>query len=148
MFAYEAQTVIARAKDVATSLGERQLTLSAIAISIVMDQQGMQLLAEYLEIEPAELQRIFSPPEMLQQCPGKLALAQEVRDMLAVAKKLVNKAPIPSHPALIGLSHLTCAVAQSLPTVLFPGLQLPSDGEVFQLLVKWHEEAARPASLG
>jgi ATP-dependent metalloprotease FtsH len=148
MFLQEAQTVIDQAKDVAASRGNSHLTLSAIATSLVMDRRGMRLLAECLETEQAELRRLFPPPDLLQQCPGKLGLAQEVRDMLARARELVKKVPAPSHAALIALSHLTGAVALSLPVLQLFGKHPPGETQVTQLLVRWLEEETRPASLG
>ena len=65
MFTHEAQMIIERAKDIATSWGAQQLTLRAIATSLVMEYRGVFLLAEGLETDQTELRRLFSPPEVL-----------------------------------------------------------------------------------
>ena len=126
MFTREAHVIIDRTKDVATSWGTNQLSLNAIVTSMVMDHRSARLLAEGLETEQGELRRLFPAPEILQQCQGKLTLTQEVRDMLGLAQEFVKQVPSPSHPALIALPHLACAVAQSLPASQLPGGRPPS----------------------
>jgi ATP-dependent Clp protease ATP-binding subunit ClpA len=148
MFTTDAQIVINRAKDIAISQGESQFTIKAVAMSIAIDHRGARLLAQCFAIDPAELQRLFPCPNPLQRCPGKLPLSQDVREMLALAKVFIAKAPAPSHPSLIGLPHLACAVAPSLPAEALHGISLPNEARVLALLAEWVEESTRPPSLG
>ncbi|MBI3304582.1 MAG: AAA family ATPase, partial [Deltaproteobacteria bacterium] len=148
MFTSDAQAVIDQAKDVAASRGENQLTLGAITTSIGMDHRGAQFLSQCLNIDEAELRRRFPPPTPLQRCPGKLALSQNVRDMLTFAKALVGKAPMPSHPSLIALPHLVCAVVRSFPAGDLREIEPLNEARLLALLAGWVEESTRPPSLG
>lgn len=148
MFSNEAQSVMDQAKDVAVSLGASVLNLNAVATSIAMSRRGSQLLAQCLELQESELRASFPSPQANKHCVGKLALEEEVRQMLALAKDLVRKSPSRSHPALIALPHLVCAVVRSLPESRLNGRRPPGQEKVIQLLAKWVEEDASPATLG
>ncbi len=148
MFTNDTQAVIDRAKDVSASRGENQLTNSALATSLAIDPHGARFLSQCLAMDQAELRRRFPAPDPLQTCTGKLTLAPEVREMLALAKTFVAKLPSPKHPSLIALSHLAAAVARSLPAAQHTGIKPPSEERVLQLLAGWMEEETRPPSLG
>jgi hypothetical protein len=145
MFARAAQTVIEQAKDVAISRGESQLTLSAMATAMAMGQRSALQLAQCLGISQDKLQRLFP---VLQPCSATLPLAQDVRTMLGRARKLVAQSPAPVHPTLIFLPHLVCAVASSLPAAQLPGVTLPRQEQVLQLLRPWVDAESQPPGLG
>jgi cell division protease FtsH len=148
MFTSDAQLVIDQAKDVAGAHGENKLTLVAIAASLAMDSRGARFLSQCFGTEPEEIRRRFPSPDLLQRCPGKLPLSPDVREMLALAKVFINKAPASNHPSLIALPHLACAVARSLSEDQLVGLLSPDEARLLTLLAGWIEESARPPSLG
>lgn len=147
MFTPDAQQIIDRAKDIAATRGEPRLGLFAIAIAIGLDRRGLRLLAQCLGTDDVTLQQHFPPPDTIDRCPGTLPLDPAVREMLAVAKTLVGKAPLAAHPSLVGLPHLVGAVATVLPGLArLP--QRPDDAQILSLVTGWIERDARPPSLG
>ena len=148
MFSPEAQQVIEQAKDAAFSCGENQLTLRSVAIALLMDPKGARWFAQSLGTDQRSLAQHLPPPNPLQTHTGKMALSQEVRDMLAVAKDLVQRAPASSRPSEICLWHLTGAVARSLPLEQLHSSPRPTTEQVIQLIATWEQEEAQPASLG
>lgn len=148
MFTSEAQTIIDRAKDMAFSVGDQQLTLGATGCALAADREGQRLLAVVLGIDRLEVGRLFPPPGEVQRCLTKLPLAPEVRQMLGLAKRLVPKAPLRGSAALIALPHLVGAVVLSLPRERLGELPLPSERQVLELLAVWEEEASKPPTLG
>src|ERR1035438_6641275 len=120
MFSTDAQTAIDRAKDVGFTRGDKELTLRAIATALVMDGQASAMLAEALSTQEAVLQQHFKPPESVKQCQAKMPLAENVREMLAAAKALVQAAPSRRDSGLIAVPHLVCATALVLPTGELP----------------------------
>jgi ATP-dependent metalloprotease FtsH len=140
MFAESAQRVVDHAKSVAFSRRLDQLTLSAIGTALLQDPRGGSWLAQSLQTTPSELCRLFPPSDQLHPFDGKIALSQEVRSMLALAKELLKKVPARNHPSLVALSHLTAAVACSLSGELL-GLRPPTPEQVVSLLTAWQGEA-------
>jgi len=148
MFTSDAQTVIDKAKDVAISWGESQLTLRAIMTSLGMDRQGLRFLSQCLNVDAEKLRQHFPQPDPLQPCPAKLALSDAVREMLARARDLVAKMPPPNHPSLVALPHLAIAAVESLPAEQLHGITVPNESQLLALLANWVEEATQPPSLG
>jgi ATP-dependent metalloprotease FtsH len=153
VFTTDAQSVIDKAKDIAVSLGEGQLTLKAIITSIAIDGRGMPLLSQCLNLDASELGQHFPPPHPLQQCQAKLPLSQAVREMLATAKDLVARFTLPNHPSLIALPHLVVAVVRSLNAerssgIALQNITLPTKDELLTLLAVWIEDSTKPPSLG
>ncbi|MCI0490705.1 MAG: AAA family ATPase [Blastocatellia bacterium] len=148
MFTSDAQTVIDKAKDVAVSWGESQLTLRAIMASLVMDRQGARFLSQCLNVDAEKLRQHFPQPDPLQPCPAKLALSETVREMLARARELVAKMPLPNHPSLIALPHLAIAVVESLPAEHLHGITVPDETQLLAILADRVEEATQPPGLG
>lgn len=148
MFTSDAQAIIDQAKDVAVSRGEDSLTIRSVATSVAMDRRSVRLFAECLSVGEPEVRGFFPPPGSMRRCPGKLALSAEVRDLLAFAKELVGKVPLPSHPSLIAIPHLVCGVTKFLPKEELRGIALPDEARLLALLAGWVEERSQPASLG
>ena len=139
MFAESAQRVVDNAKCVAFSRHEDQLTVPVVATAVLMDPRGGSWLAQSLQADISDLRRLLPPPEPLQPCIGKIPLSQEVRSMLALAKELLKRVPARSNPSLVALSHLTAAVACSLPGEL-TGLRSPTPEQIIPLLTAWQNE--------
>jgi len=148
MFTPEAQAVIDRAKDVGVTLQEPKLSLKAVAASLVADQRGVHLLAECLGRPASELGKMFPAPAALQRCTSKLPLDDEVREMLAGAKRLVSAVPAPNHAALIALPHLAGATAHAAAAARMNGLQPVDEDRIAQLVANWVAEEGQPPTLG
>jgi ATP-dependent metalloprotease FtsH len=148
VFTKDAQAIIDQAKDVAVATGETCLSLHALAISIGMDRRGLRLLSCGLQTDPSELRRRLAPPGELPRCAVKLALDDEVREMLAQARALVEQVPLAGHSTLIGLPHLVCAVLRFAAEARLDGAEPPDEARLLTLLAVWVEETSRPLSLG
>lgn len=146
MFNREAQAAIDLGKDIAATRGEAKLQLDAIATALAMSRRSAAMLAACLGSDADALNLRFPSFTAATPCNGKLPLADECREMLRLAKSLVEEAPCSSHPALIALPHLACAVALSLPTE--DDGKPASRDRVLKLLAQWMEEDGRPPSLG
>ena len=107
------------------------------------------MLAEALTTPEPDLQLHFKPPESIRQCQAKMPLAEDVREMLATAKALVQAVPSRQDSGLIALPHLVCATALALRDAELPaGARSPDQERAGILLLKWGDEQARPLSLG
>jgi ATP-dependent metalloprotease FtsH len=150
MFSTNAQIVVDRAKDITFARNEKQITLGILAIALTADDTARTLLAEALSIdEPALRQHFKMPSGALRRAEAKMALADSVRDMLALAKTMVKAAPARHDSGLIAVPHLVCATARTLPEDELPsGATRPSEERAGALLMKWVDESAKPPSLG
>ncbi len=148
MFTADAQALIDRAKDVAFSRHESQLTLAAVATALASNRRAAGYLTRCLSIEEPELTRLFPPPSHLERCAGKLPLDEGTRKMLANARELVRRLPQANHPALVALPHLAAATALSLPQDALQGAYGPEESEVLALLAHWAEKSESSHSLG
>ncbi|MCI0653467.1 MAG: AAA family ATPase, partial [Methylococcaceae bacterium] len=146
MFTSEAQSTIDLGRDIAATRREAKLQPKAIATALALNRRGSVLLAACLELDPASLNRRFPGVDNIQRCNGKIPLSDECREMLRLAKALVEKMPSPHQPALIALPHLACAIALSLSND--EGATPASEDKILRLLAQWIEEDGRPPSLG
>jgi ATP-dependent metalloprotease FtsH len=150
MFSADAQKLIDRAKDVSSTRNEKQITLSTLAVALTADDNACGLLAEALSITGHALQKHFkmpSPP--LKRAEAKMALADSVRETLALAKTMVKAVPARHDSGLITVPHLVCATARTLPGEELPtGATRPTEERASTLLMKWIDESAKPPKLG
>lgn len=116
-------------------------------MAVAWNRRGVVLLAQCLETKPADLESRFVPVGYC-KCSGKLPLSNGVRQLLHLAKSLVEKPPSSNHPGLIGLPHLVCALACSLSAKDVPHIAVPSEARALELLAEWLEAERRPPSLG
>lgn len=148
MFTNEVQVIIDRAKDIASSLGASELTLEAIAASVVQDSGAARLLAEALHVDESKLAQRFPTPAELTRCRGKLTVSTDAREMLSVAKALVERSPLAEHPTFIGPAHLVCALARAVMRGDAHGIDAREEERLLGLLDRSVEQAAEPARLG
>jgi cell division protease FtsH len=143
VFTDRAQEVIDLAKDYAFSSGSQELSLSAILTSVGKHPEAGVLLAECLGWPPDRLRGACPDLPAPAACPGKLPLADPVRDMLKSAKDLTVVVPDRFHPGLIDIRHLACALAMSRPacTILNAGF-IGQDAAVL-ILTGWYGQESR-----
>ena len=95
LFTTDAQLLIDRAKDVAWSHGEGQLTVRALATAVVADAAAARRLAECLGVDVGDVRCAYAPPARFERCPGRLPLHTDVRELLrwahaAAARSVLN----------------------------------------------------------
>ena len=139
MFANKAQEVIDRAKDYAFSSGSSELTLSALLTATAAKPEGGALLAECVGLTQEKLREMCPHSPEPATCPGKLPVAESVREVLVCARELADEVPDRLHPGLINLHHLICAIAASRDAcVILNVTPLPRDSAA-ALLASWYE---------
>ena len=67
-------------------------------------------MAECMGLTPEKLRLTMPSSEEPARCPGKLPVAESVRALLQTAKELAQEVPDRSHPGLVDLHHLACAL--------------------------------------
>jgi ATP-dependent metalloprotease FtsH len=113
MFTDKAQTIIDLAKDFAHTTGAKELDLSALVLALNHHVEGRILLAECMGMTPEKLRAALPAAGEPTRCPKKLPVAEPVRTLLQAAKELAQEVPDRSHPGLVDLRHLACALAMS-----------------------------------
>ncbi|MBM3878806.1 MAG: AAA family ATPase [Verrucomicrobia bacterium] len=114
MFTDKAQVVIDSAKDYARAAGARELGLPSLAVAMSRHTEGSILLAECLGLSPDQLRAALPTSGEPAPCPEKLPVQEPVRALLAAAKELAQEVPDRTHPGLVDLRHLACALAMSV----------------------------------
>ena len=113
MFTDKAQAIIDLAKDFAHTTEAKELNLKALVLALTHHVEGEILLAECMGLTPEKLRLTMSISAEPARCPGKLPVAEPVRALLQTAKELAQEVPDCSHPGLVDLHHLACAMAMS-----------------------------------
>ena len=145
MFTDRAQSVIDLAKDYAFSSGSTEMQLTAVLTAMSKDAQASILLADMLALTPDRLKTACPAVPEPAFCPGKMSLAEPVRAALAAAKELAEEVPDRSHPGLIDLPHLACALAMSMEACAILGVTpLPREDAVALLCSQHEREAQAP----
>jgi hypothetical protein len=147
MFTQRAQAVIDLAKDMAFSSGSPELGLSPVLAAIGKHSEARVLLAECVGMMPDGLEKTC--PEMPEpvSCPGKLRLGGPTGTMLTCAKELAGEVPDRTHPGLIGLRHLACALAVSREACAILKAMPKTQQDVAALLASWYERDAQAPHL-
>lgn len=140
MFTDKAQTIIDLAKDYAFSSGSAELTLKALLVALGRQAEAGVLFAETYGLTPEKLRAACPELPPPAACPGKLPLAEAFRLMLASAKDLAEQAPDRSHPGLIDLRHLVCAVAMSREVAGLLNVTPLARDSALSLLASWYEQ--------
>jgi ATP-dependent 26S proteasome regulatory subunit len=147
MFTDKAQSVVDRAKDFAFSAGKAELGLPVLLVAMGHHAEARVLLAECVGLTPEKLQAAcpaFGEPAA---CPGKLPLANSLRDLLACAKDLAEAVPDRSHPSLVDIRHLACAMAMSREICALLNVTPLAREAVLAQLAFWYEKAAQTPPL-
>jgi len=143
MFTTKAQSLIDLAKDYAFSSGSTHLGLLPLLTAVGTHAEASVLLAECFELSPGQLRNACPPaPEPL-SCPGKLPLSKSVRAMLDSARGLAEEVPDRSHPGLLDVRHLVCAMAACPEVCAHLGVEPIGLDAASRLLISWYERDAR-----
>jgi ATP-dependent metalloprotease FtsH len=146
MFTEKAQTVIDLAKDMASGDGSSELGLPHLLGSMTRHAEGRVLLAEAADLAPEQLSGACPDLPEPTPCNGKLSLNAAVRNVLSVAKGFAEEVADRSHPGLIDVRHLTCAMASSREVCELLKLPCRSRESSLALLASWYErDASVPA---
>jgi ATP-dependent 26S proteasome regulatory subunit len=113
MFTDKAQAIVDLAKDFAHTTGAKELNLASLTLAMSRHTEAGILLAECIGLTPEKLKLALPSSEEPARCPGKLPVAESVRALLQTAKELAQEVPDRSHPGLVDLHHLACALAMS-----------------------------------
>jgi len=147
MFTDKAQTIIDIAKDYAYAMKSSHLDFTPLMMSIISQSESRVLLAESLKISSKELKELYRIEVTPENCPDKLPLSENIRNMFNQAKILANEVPDRLHPGLIDVRHLICAIAlTSEACSLVKQLPITHD-EAIAYLTKWNEQDVKTPGL-
>jgi len=149
MFTEKAQAVIDLAKDLAFSAGSSELDVAAILVAITKHSEGRVLLAECIGMAPDGLLIQKALPEMPEpvSCPGKLPLSRAFVAVLTSAKEFAQEVPDRTHPGLIGLRHLACALAVSREACETLKVVSKTREDAAAILASWYDGDAKTPQL-
>lgn len=147
MFTEKAQTIIDLAKDYAYSRGSEELDLKAMVGVLGHQPEPGMLLAECFGIEPARLREACPELDGAVVCPGKLPLAEPVRQLLNDAKSLSQDVPDRFRPGLIDVRHLVGAAACSGEVCALLKLTPITREDAAARLAAWQERDAEAPRL-
>jgi cell division protease FtsH len=145
MFTDKAQAIIDLAKDFAHTIGAEELNLASLALATSRHIEAGILLSECTGLTPEKLKLALPSREEPSRCPGKLPVAESVRASLQTAKELAQEVPDRSHPGLVDLHHLACAMAMSREVCAMINASPLSKEDAISRLNAWCiEEALNP----
>ncbi len=147
MFTEKAQAVIDLAKDFAHTAGAKELNLTGLVMALTHHVEGGILLAECMGTTPEKLRAALPASAEPVRCPGKLPLAEAVRTLLQAAKDLAQEVPDRSHPGLVDLGHLACALAMSREVCALLKVSPITKEDAVARLSKWSSEEAQNPKL-
>jgi ATP-dependent metalloprotease FtsH len=139
MFTEKAQAVIDLAKDLASGDGATELGLMHLLASMTRHAEGRVLLAEAAGLTPDQIRKVCPEIPEPAPCPGKLPLGLSVRDVLNTAKSLAEEIPDRTHPGLIDIRHVACAIASSGPAAEVLKVATRSREATLAMLASWYE---------
>lgn len=113
IFTEKARFFIDRAKGYAFGSSFKELTLDAVLMAVSEDIEVYTLLADCLGVPPETIRSTFSTSNKAQPCYEELPLAKPVQTLLNNAAQFAKQVPDLSHPGLISIHHLVCALALS-----------------------------------
>ena len=144
MFTDRAQALINRAKDHAVSRGIRKLDIESLLAAVGGDTECCVRLAEVLQMGDAS--------DLRSRCPSfgnpvqftiKMDPDEALREIIAAATELASAegVPDPSHPGLVDIRHLVCAIALSRRASQTLGLLAPARrDDVMRILGAWYAD--------
>jgi ATP-dependent metalloprotease FtsH len=147
MFTDKAQAVIDLAKDLASGDGAAELSLAHVLASLARHAEGRVLLAEATGLAPEQVGSACPDLPEPTPCQGRLPLSAAVRDILSMAKGLAEEVPDRTHPGLIDVRHLACAVATSKESCQVLEVPCRSRESALAMLASWYERDARAPAL-
>ena len=116
MFTDKAQKIIDMAKDCAFAQAKELLDIESLLAAMGKDAEaGVRLAACLTQGNASEFLGRCPKVSHPVSCPGKMDLTDSLRRVIHDAVELASGEGVPdhSHPGLINLCHLVCAVSMS-----------------------------------
>ncbi len=151
MFTDKAQVIVDLAKDRAFSMSLEKLDVKSLLAAVGSDAEGSMRLAECLMKDDLESLRARCPDiDQPAPCPGQIDLEKPLMEIMVSAKQLASVEGIPdqTHPGLIDLRHLVCAIAMSTEVCALLGINAPLEKqEAIRVLIAWYENPELEGSM-
>ncbi len=151
MFTEKAQAIIDLGKDCAFAQSKEMFDLQSLLAAVGSDAEAGVRLAECLTDGNAPLLRAKCPELVVPApCPGELLLTQSLKEVIISAQNLASAEGVPdhSHPGLIDLRHLICALALSREVCrILEGCTPISSEKAIRILIEWYESAGLAPSV-
>jgi len=147
MFTEKTQAIIDLAKDHAYSSHRSELGLSSLLVAFGAQTEPAVLLAECLGLSTDKLQAYAGERPITDHCPAKLPLAEATRAALECATEYAQEVPDRSHPGLVDVRHLACALAGSREVCAALQATPLSREDSIALLTAWYDKAIQAPRL-
>lgn len=148
MFTVLAQKIIDQAKRDARSQGLDELTIEFL-LAAAQQGEGRILLSRLAGVQVERLNEDFHPIDFHGTfLSGPMSLSKEVRHVIGQAQKFAAQVPDRTHPGLIGLRHLVCALGTSKQVGEMLKIEPVSDQEALKKLSAWYDEDEGTPQLG
>jgi len=151
MFTDKAQNIIDLAKDCAFARAKEELDIDALLAAVGSDAEAGVRLAECLTNgDVVDLRGRCPDLGRPAPCPGKMELTEPFREILKAATELASGEGVPdrTHPGLIDITHLICAIASSRDACrTLGGLTCISQEDAMRILTAWYEQSGGSVSI-
>ncbi len=151
MFTDKAQKIIDMAKDCAFAQAKELLDIESLLAAMGKDAEaGVRLAACLTQGDTSEFLGRCPKVSHPVSCPGKMDLTDSLRRVIHDAVELASGEGVPdhSHPGLINLCHLVCAVSMSRDACnLLDGLSPLLREDALRFLTVWRDETDGASSI-
>ena len=142
MFTDKAQGLVDQAKDYAVSNGSTELSIQFILGAIASQTSSAHILADCLGLTWEAFRSGCPSFPRAEEYRGKLALASSVHVIITDAKGLAEVIPDRTHPGLIDIRHLVCALAMSKEVASVFKVSAVEREKALSWLASWYEKDA------
>jgi cell division protease FtsH len=142
MFTDKAQTLVDQAKDYAAANRSTELTVQFILAAISSQTTAAHMLADCLGLTWEAFRSGCPSFPKAEEYRGKLALAASVHAIITDAKGLAEVVPDRTHPGLIDIRHLVCALAMSKEVAGVFKVSPVERQKALAWLASWYEKDA------
>lgn len=147
MFTDKARKIIDLAKNHAFLYKCTELDLSTVVNVMRSDTEASVLLAECIGLEVEKLRCKLPKDLKPRKHPRKLPLTKSLQSTLVCAKELAKEVPDRSHPGLVDLRHLVCAIGMAAEIYSLLEATAISREDALALLAVWYQKDTHSPSL-
>jgi cell division protease FtsH len=148
MFTIQTQKIIDQAKRDARAKGFDELAID-ILLAAVQQGEGSILMSHLAGVKVEWLKERFPPIDFHGSfLSGPIGITNDVHQVIAQAHKFAQQVPDRTHPGLIALRHLACALFTSQKVVDLFGVSLLSETDALKQLQAWDESDEGTPLLG
>jgi ATP-dependent metalloprotease FtsH len=149
MFTEKVLRLFDRAKAAPSAQKAGMVTAEALLSAMIGHPEGRMLMERCTGMSGDRLcERFPLQREEETLLAAALPLDQAARDLLTEARTLAAQVPDRTHPGLIALRHLACALALSPPACVLLGTKALPRAEAAKLLTSWYDADAMAPELG